>query len=103
MIDHHERINRVMIDRFKLVADMRRKLAEEITLPIKVAVMGCVVNGPGECEEAVLPAARPASAGAQPAQCASNRLDSGFITPARSGGFSLHGFRPTISICPPNC
>src|SRR6185503_17843178 len=24
----------------------------EITLPIKVAVMGCIVNGPGECEGA---------------------------------------------------
>jgi (E)-4-hydroxy-3-methylbut-2-enyl-diphosphate synthase len=27
-------------------------LAKEITVPIKVAVMGCVVNGPGECEGA---------------------------------------------------
>jgi (E)-4-hydroxy-3-methylbut-2-enyl-diphosphate synthase len=27
-------------------------LAKEIKLPIKVAVMGCVVNGPGECEGA---------------------------------------------------
>ena len=26
------------------------KLADEITLPIKVAVMGCIVNGPGEAE-----------------------------------------------------
>ena len=32
--------------------DVRKKLAEEIRLPIKVAVMGCVVNGPGECEGA---------------------------------------------------
>ena len=32
--------------------DVRRKLKEEIRLPIKVAVMGCVVNGPGECEGA---------------------------------------------------
>jgi (E)-4-hydroxy-3-methylbut-2-enyl-diphosphate synthase len=43
---------RIEVDLFKLVADVRRKLAEEIKLPIKVAVMGCVVNGPGECEGA---------------------------------------------------
>lgn len=43
---------RIEVDLFKLVADVRRKLAEEITLPLKVAVMGCVVNGPGECEGA---------------------------------------------------
>jgi len=43
---------RIEVDLFKLVADVRRKLAEEITLPMKVAVMGCVVNGPGECEGA---------------------------------------------------
>lgn len=43
---------RIEVDLFKLVTDVRRKLAEEITLPIKVAVMGCVVNGPGECEGA---------------------------------------------------
>lgn len=41
---------RIEVDLFKLVTDVRRKLAEEISLPIKVAVMGCVVNGPGECE-----------------------------------------------------
>ena len=35
-----------------LVQHVNRKLKEEITLPIKVAVMGCVVNGPGECEGA---------------------------------------------------
>jgi (E)-4-hydroxy-3-methylbut-2-enyl-diphosphate synthase len=40
------------VDLFKLVQDVRKKLAEEIRLPIKVAVMGCVVNGPGECEGA---------------------------------------------------
>jgi (E)-4-hydroxy-3-methylbut-2-enyl-diphosphate synthase len=38
------------VDLFKLVEDVRQKLATEIKLPIKVAVMGCVVNGPGECE-----------------------------------------------------
>jgi len=43
---------RVEVDLFKLVAEVRQKLAAEIKLPIKVAVMGCVVNGPGECEGA---------------------------------------------------
>src|SRR3954452_11166417 len=43
---------RIQVDLFKLVQDVRKKLAEEIQLPIKVAVMGCVVNGPGECEGA---------------------------------------------------
>ena len=43
---------RIQVDLFKLVGDVKRKLAEEITLPVKVAVMGCVVNGPGECEGA---------------------------------------------------
>ncbi len=31
---------------------MRHKLADEIEVPMKVAVMGCVVNGPGEAEGA---------------------------------------------------
>jgi (E)-4-hydroxy-3-methylbut-2-enyl-diphosphate synthase len=43
---------RLQVDLLKLVQDVRRKLAEEIRLPIRVAVMGCVVNGPGECEGA---------------------------------------------------
>ncbi|MCS7032696.1 MAG: flavodoxin-dependent (E)-4-hydroxy-3-methylbut-2-enyl-diphosphate synthase, partial [Phycisphaerae bacterium] len=43
---------RIQVDLFKLVQDVRKKLADEIELPIKVAVMGCVVNGPGECEGA---------------------------------------------------
>ena len=43
---------RIQVDLFKLVQDVRKQLAAEITLPIKVAVMGCVVNGPGECEGA---------------------------------------------------
>jgi (E)-4-hydroxy-3-methylbut-2-enyl-diphosphate synthase len=43
---------RIQVDLFKLVQDVRKQLAREITLPIKVAVMGCVVNGPGECEGA---------------------------------------------------
>ncbi len=42
---------RLEVDLFKLVADARRKLVE-IRVPLKVAVMGCVVNGPGECEGA---------------------------------------------------
>src|SRR5881394_4538290 len=43
---------RIQVDLFKLVQDVRKQLAQEIRLPIKVAVMGCVVNGPGECEGA---------------------------------------------------
>jgi len=43
---------RIQVDLYKLVQDVRRKLAEEIALPIKIAVMGCVVNGPGEAEGA---------------------------------------------------
>src|SRR5881275_1838743 len=43
---------RIQVDLFKLVQEVRKKLAEQIKLPIKVAVMGCVVNGPGECEGA---------------------------------------------------
>ena len=43
---------RIQVDLFTLVQQVNRKLKEEITLPLKVAVMGCVVNGPGECEGA---------------------------------------------------
>jgi len=43
---------RIQVDLFTLVQDVRKTLAREITLPIKVAVMGCVVNGPGEAEGA---------------------------------------------------
>jgi (E)-4-hydroxy-3-methylbut-2-enyl-diphosphate synthase len=42
---------RIEIDLIKLVADVRMKLAG-IKTPVKVAVMGCVVNGPGEAEGA---------------------------------------------------
>ena len=42
---------RIEIDLIKLVADVRLKLAT-IKTPVKVAVMGCVVNGPGEAEGA---------------------------------------------------
>ncbi|MCH2136180.1 MAG: flavodoxin-dependent (E)-4-hydroxy-3-methylbut-2-enyl-diphosphate synthase [Phycisphaerales bacterium] len=43
---------RIQVDLFKLVQEVRTTLAEKIDLPIKVAVMGCVVNGPGEAEGA---------------------------------------------------
>ena len=43
---------RIQVDLFKLVQDLRKRLANEIKLPIKVAVMGCIVNGPGEAEGA---------------------------------------------------
>jgi (E)-4-hydroxy-3-methylbut-2-enyl-diphosphate synthase len=43
---------RIEVDLFTLVQEVRARLAAEITLPLKVAVMGCVVNGPGECEGA---------------------------------------------------
>ncbi len=43
---------RIEVDLFTLVQDVRKTLADEIELPIKVAVMGCIVNGPGEAEGA---------------------------------------------------
>jgi (E)-4-hydroxy-3-methylbut-2-enyl-diphosphate synthase len=43
---------RIQVDLFTLVQDVRKALAEKVHLPIKVAVMGCVVNGPGEAEGA---------------------------------------------------
>jgi (E)-4-hydroxy-3-methylbut-2-enyl-diphosphate synthase len=43
---------RIQVDLFKLVQDVRKSLETDIQLPIKVAVMGCVVNGPGEAEGA---------------------------------------------------
>ena len=43
---------RIQVDLFTLTQDVRKKLAEEIRVPMKVAVMGCVVNGPGEAEGA---------------------------------------------------
>jgi (E)-4-hydroxy-3-methylbut-2-enyl-diphosphate synthase len=42
---------RIEIDLIKLVGEVRRKLTD-IPVPVKVAVMGCVVNGPGEAEGA---------------------------------------------------
>jgi (E)-4-hydroxy-3-methylbut-2-enyl-diphosphate synthase len=43
---------RIQVDLFTLVDEVRQTLANEIELPIKVAVMGCIVNGPGEAEGA---------------------------------------------------
>jgi (E)-4-hydroxy-3-methylbut-2-enyl-diphosphate synthase len=43
---------RIQVDLFTLTQDVHRKLADEIQVPMKVAVMGCVVNGPGEAEGA---------------------------------------------------
>jgi (E)-4-hydroxy-3-methylbut-2-enyl-diphosphate synthase len=43
---------RIQVDLFTLIQNVNNKLKQEITVPIKVAVMGCVVNGPGECEGA---------------------------------------------------
>lgn len=40
---------RIEIDLISMMTEVRRRL-KEITIPVKVAVMGCVVNGPGECE-----------------------------------------------------
>jgi len=42
---------RIEIDLIRLVKDVRTRLAT-IKTPVKVAVMGCVVNGPGEAEGA---------------------------------------------------
>ncbi len=43
---------RIQVDLFSLVQEVRAKLASDIQVPMKVAVMGCVVNGPGEAEGA---------------------------------------------------
>ena len=43
---------RIQVDLFTLTQQVRAKLAEAVTVPMKVAVMGCVVNGPGEAEGA---------------------------------------------------
>ncbi len=43
---------RIQVDLFTLVQQVRDALSEHIELPIKVAVMGCIVNGPGEAEGA---------------------------------------------------
>jgi (E)-4-hydroxy-3-methylbut-2-enyl-diphosphate synthase len=43
---------RIQVDLFTLVQDVRKALAAKVTVPMKVAVMGCIVNGPGEAEGA---------------------------------------------------
>ena len=43
---------RIQVDLFTLVEQVRRTLDDQITIPMKIAVMGCVVNGPGEAEGA---------------------------------------------------
>ena len=43
---------RIQVDLFTLVEEVKKTLENEITVPMKVAVMGCVVNGPGEAEGA---------------------------------------------------
>ncbi len=43
---------RIQVDLFALVKEVERVLEKEITVPMKVAVMGCIVNGPGEAEGA---------------------------------------------------
>src|SRR5262245_1383463 len=43
---------RIQVDLFTLIQDVRKALSSRITVPMKVAVMGCVVNGPGEAEGA---------------------------------------------------
>ncbi|HEY2585581.1 MAG TPA: flavodoxin-dependent (E)-4-hydroxy-3-methylbut-2-enyl-diphosphate synthase [Tepidisphaeraceae bacterium] len=40
---------RIEIDLISMMTEVRRRL-KEIDVPVKVAVMGCVVNGPGEAE-----------------------------------------------------
>ncbi len=42
---------RVQVDLFKLANDVD-KVLERVTEPIRVAVMGCIVNGPGEAKDA---------------------------------------------------
>jgi (E)-4-hydroxy-3-methylbut-2-enyl-diphosphate synthase len=44
---------RAQVDVYKLANDVTAGL-EHLTVPIRVAVMGCVVNGPGEAREADL-------------------------------------------------
>lgn len=44
---------RAQVDVFKLANDVTEGL-QDLTVPLRVAVMGCVVNGPGEAREADL-------------------------------------------------
>jgi len=43
---------RIQVDLITLVQDVRKHVSPKIDLPIKLAVMGCIVNGPGEAEGA---------------------------------------------------
>ena len=43
---------RIQVDLFTLVEEVKKTIINEINIPMKVAVMGCVVNGPGEAEGA---------------------------------------------------
>jgi (E)-4-hydroxy-3-methylbut-2-enyl-diphosphate synthase len=43
---------RIQVDLFTLVKEVEKVLMPELELPVKVAVMGCIVNGPGEAEGA---------------------------------------------------
>ncbi len=43
---------RIQVDLFTLVQDVRVMLKDKVNIPMKVAVMGCIVNGPGEAEGA---------------------------------------------------
>src|SRR5437764_2908830 len=40
---------RIEVDLIGMMTKVRKRMAQ-IKVPVKVAVMGCVVNGPGECE-----------------------------------------------------
>jgi (E)-4-hydroxy-3-methylbut-2-enyl-diphosphate synthase len=42
---------RLEVDLFKIMAELEQKL-EGVKKPVKIAVLGCVVNGPGEASEA---------------------------------------------------
>ncbi len=45
---------RAQVDVWKLAEDVQKGLEGKIDVPMRVAVMGCVVNGPGEAREADL-------------------------------------------------
>ncbi|MBY5162843.1 flavodoxin-dependent (E)-4-hydroxy-3-methylbut-2-enyl-diphosphate synthase [Salsipaludibacter albus] len=45
---------RAQVDVWKLAEDVQKGLDGKIDVPLRVAVMGCVVNGPGEAREADL-------------------------------------------------
>jgi (E)-4-hydroxy-3-methylbut-2-enyl-diphosphate synthase len=43
---------RAQVDVWTLAEDVQKGLDGEIDVPMRVAVMGCIVNGPGEAREA---------------------------------------------------